>query len=88
MKLPMNQYPLATRHYFSTIGIKCILEKLGSSKSAGPYNSYPLSHSEAIRAAKCLLNYSLSFLRRNFNYLYSDWFKNTYIYKKSDCSVL
>ena len=35
LKLPMNQYPIL-QDIFSTIGIKCILEKLDTSKSAGP----------------------------------------------------
>ena len=35
-KLPMNQYPILQYIIFSTIGIKCILEKLDPSKSAGP----------------------------------------------------
>ena len=35
-KLPMNQYPAIQDIIFSTIGIKCILEKLDPSKSAGP----------------------------------------------------
>ena len=32
----MNQYPILQDIIFSTIGIKCILEKLDPSKSAGP----------------------------------------------------
>ena len=35
LKLPMNQYPIL-QDIFSTIGIKFILEKLDTSKSAGP----------------------------------------------------
>ena len=34
-KLPMNQYPIFQDIIFSTIGIKCILEKLYPNKSAG-----------------------------------------------------
>ena len=58
-KLPMNQYP-TLQDIFSTIGIKCILEKLDPSKSAGP-DDIPSRVLKLYVLPKCLLSYS-SFL--------------------------
>ena len=86
-KLPMNQYPALQDIIFSTIGIKCILEKLDPSRSAGPDNIpsriLKLCDAEVSPFLQFIFTQSL-----NEGILPSDWLKAniTPIYKKGDRS--
>ena len=87
-KLPMNQYPILQDIIFSTIGIKCILENLDPSKSAGP-DDIP---SRVLKLCAAKVSPFLQFIftqSLNEETLPSDWLEAniTPIHKKGDRSV-
>ena len=87
-KLSMNQYPILQDIIFSTIGIKCILEKWNPSKSAGP-DDIP---SRLLKLCAAEVSPFLQFIftqSLNEGTLPRDWLKAniTPIHKKGDHSV-